>query len=81
MIPRLRRNILNVDVYDDVVDAKSLIFNIQNLFSWLQETRGTSVSPLGFTNIWTNEDGEKINVAKQEVDCSCLYGKRKANLV
>lgn len=66
MIPKLRQNILAIDQYDEKDLAKSVLYNLQHVFGYLQESTQRAINPKPFCNVWTDEYGELINVAKQE---------------
>jgi len=67
MIPRLRHNILSIENYKNEDLRQDIVFQLQYIFSHLQETEKQQVDPKPFTDIWMDETGKKpINVGKQE---------------
>ena len=67
MLPALRYGILNIE--EDIEKKDSLILQLQNIFSFLQESEKLAYEPVGFTQAYKDWDGKPTNVhLQQDVD-------------
>lgn len=67
MLPSLRYGILNIK--QDDIKKDSLLHQLQNIFSFLQESEKLAYEPFGFCNSYKDADGKPINVhLQQDVD-------------
>lgn len=67
MIPPLRRQLFAVNAVKKTVDEdKSVALQLQALMAELQESRSGCLSPSAFCRVWTDENGNPVNLRDQE---------------